>query len=66
MLPIVFAGPPPARGAEVLAGTLRAGQALSGVEGRAMALLRLDRIEDGALTVDGRPVTVERPAWIPA
>ena len=32
--------------------------------GRAMALLRLDRIEGADLTVDGRPVRVERPAWI--
>lgn len=64
MLPITFDGPPPAYGAEVLAGTLRAGEVLSGVDGRAMALLRLDRIEDADLTVDGRPVRVERPDWI--
>ena len=64
MLPLVFEGAPPAPGAEVLAGTLRAGQVLSGADGRAMALLRLDRIEGVALTVDGRPVTVERPAWV--
>jgi len=66
MLPITFAGPPPAIGAEVLAGELRAGQVLSGVTGRAMALLRLDRAEGAALTVDHRPVTVERPAWVDA
>jgi folate-binding protein YgfZ len=63
MLPITFDGPPPAFGAEVLAGELRAGEVLSGADGRAMAALRLDRIEGAALTVDGRPVTVERPAW---
>jgi folate-binding protein YgfZ len=63
MLPITFEGPAPAWGAEVLAGALRAGEALSGRDGRAMALLRLDRIEDAELTVDGRPVRVERPAW---
>ena len=63
MLPIAFDGEAPAPGAEVLAGELRAGEVLSGVGGRAMALLRLDRIA-GALTVDGRPVRVERPAWI--
>ena len=63
MLPIAFNGPSPAFGAEVLAGTLRAGEALSGRDGRAMALLRLDRIEGAALTVDGRPVRVEVPAW---
>lgn len=61
MLPITFAGPAPAFGAEVLNGELRAGQVLSGVPGRAMALLRLDRCEGATLTVDGRPVTVERP-----
>ncbi|MFZ4607939.1 MAG: YgfZ/GcvT domain-containing protein [Caulobacter sp.] len=66
MLPISFKGEPPAFGAEVLNGELRAGQVLSGIPGRAMALLRLDRIEDAALTVDGRPVTVERPAWTQA
>jgi folate-binding protein YgfZ len=66
MLPITFVGPPPAAGAEVLAGELRAGQVLSGAPGRAMALLRLDRAVGAALTVDGRAVTVERPGWIEA
>jgi folate-binding protein YgfZ len=66
MLPIVFDGPPPPPGAEVLAGELRAGEVLSGGDGRAMAALRLDRIGGGNLTVDGRPVRVERPAWFAA
>ena len=65
MLPIAFDGPPPAFGAEVLAGELRAGEVLSGRDGRAMALLRLDRIEGADLTVDGRPVTVDWPDWVP-
>ncbi|WP_372782957.1 folate-binding protein YgfZ [Phenylobacterium sp.] len=63
MLPIAFEGAAPAPGSEVLAGDLRAGEVLSGGEGRAMALLRLDRAEGASLTVDGRPVSVERPAW---
>lgn len=63
MLPIVFEGAAPAHGAEILAGTLRAGEVLSGVEGRAMALVRLDRIDGAELTVDGRTVRVERPRW---
>ena len=62
MLPIAFDGPAPAFGAEVLNGELRAGEVLSGRDGAAMALLRLDRIE-GDLTVDGRAVTVRRPDW---
>jgi folate-binding protein YgfZ len=64
MLPITFNGPPPPFGAEVLNGDLRAGEVLSGRDGGAIALLRLDRL-DGALTVEGRPVTVKRPAWMP-
>lgn len=66
MLPIAFDGPPPPPGAEVLAGELRAGEVLSGREGRAMALLRLDRVEGAALSVDGRAVRVERPPWLDA
>jgi folate-binding protein YgfZ len=64
MLPIVFDGPAPAMGTEVLAGDLRAGEVLTGQGGRAMALLRLDRIEGASLTVEDRPVRVERPAWM--
>ncbi|HZW17108.1 MAG TPA: folate-binding protein [Brevundimonas sp.] len=63
MLPLAFDGPPPPFGAEVLNGELRAGEVLSGGEGTAMALLRLDRLE-GALTVNGRPVEVRRPGWM--
>lgn len=64
MLPITFDGPPPASGAEVLAGDLRAGEVLGGRDGRALALLRLDRIDGADLTVDGRSVHVERPDWL--
>ncbi len=64
MLPIAFDGPPPPFGAEVLNGDLRAGEVLSGRDGAAMALVRLDRI-DGDLTVDGRPVRIRRPDWLP-
>lgn len=63
MLPIRFEGPAPAPGSEILAGELRAGEVLSGTDGRAIALLRLDRAAAGALTVDGRPVVMEQPAW---
>ena len=63
MLPLAFDGPAPTAGAEVLAGELRAGVVTSAGEGRAIALLRLDRAEAGGLTVEGRPVTIERPAW---
>jgi len=63
MLPLTFDGEAPAAGAEILAGTLRAGEVLSGSAGRAMALVRLDRVEGASLTVDGRACEVERPGW---
>lgn len=63
MMPLDFDGAPPAFGAEVLKGDLRAGEVLSGRDGSVMALLRVDRI-DGDLTVDGRPVRLRRPAWM--
>ena len=50
----------------MLAGSLRAGEVLSGGEGRAMALLRLDRIQGVELTVDGRQARVDAPSWFPA
>ena len=63
MLPLDFDGPSPAFGTEVLKGELRAGEVLSGREGSAMALLRIDRL-DGDLAVDGRPVRLRKPAWM--
>jgi len=63
MLPLTFHGPAPPPGPEVRGGALRAGEVLSGGDGRAMALVRLDRIGGAALTVDGRACRVERPEW---
>jgi folate-binding protein YgfZ len=64
ILPIVFDGPPPAAGTEVLAGERRAGEVLSGQPGRAFALLRLDRALGADLTVDGRPARADVPDWM--
>jgi folate-binding protein YgfZ len=63
MMPLTFDGPPPAFGAEVLKGELRAGEVLTGRDGVVMALLRVDRI-DGDLTIDGRLVSLRRPSWM--
>lgn len=64
MAPIAFKGDPPAAGAEILAGERRAGEVLSSGPGRAMALVRLDRIEGAELSAQGVIVHVERPAWL--
>jgi folate-binding protein YgfZ len=63
MIPIRFDGPLPAFGAEILKGDLRAGQVLSGQDGRAIASMRLDRMA-GTLTIDGRPVHIDWPSWM--
>ena len=64
MVPVVFEGPAPPPGTELLAGELRAGEVLSGGPGRAIALVRLDRALGARLTVEGRPACVEPPAWM--
>ena len=65
MAPIAFDGPPPAAGAPLRAGELRAGQVSSSSEAGAMALLRLDRLGEGPLTLeDGRPWRVVWPDWM--
>jgi hypothetical protein len=65
MLPIFFKGPPPPFGAEILNGDRRAGEVLSGQEGRAMALIRLDRVGDGDLKVNGRPTPIDWQRRVP-
>jgi folate-binding protein YgfZ len=65
MLPITFDGPSPESGTEILAGDLRAGEVLSGADGRALALVRLDRALGAELTADDRSVRIETPAWFP-
>lgn len=51
-------------GGEILNGELRAGSVTSVIGAQAMAVMRLDRL-DGTLTLDGQPVRVERPDWLP-
>lgn len=64
LVPIAFDGPPPPFGAEVLKGELRAGEIRSARDGRALALLRLDRAAGGGLTVEGRAVRLDPPDWL--
>ncbi len=65
-----FEGPAPPPGAEVLcqdddaATALRAGEVLSGCDGRALALMRLDRAVGRPLSVDGRRVRLSPADWL--
>jgi folate-binding protein YgfZ len=63
MAPVTFEGPPPPFGAPILNGELRAGEVRGGVDGRALALLRIDRSR-GALQCENRPVALALPTWL--
>ncbi len=66
LCPIVFEGEAPEYGAAVNAGAADLGEVRSGAQGRAIALLRLDRAlaaPDG-LAVAGRPVRLAPPVWL--
>lgn len=67
--PITFDGEAPAFGAPVRAGEAEIGSVRTGVRGRAIALLRLDRaheaMEHGVnLTAAGREVRLDPPPWL--
>lgn len=57
IVPVKFEGPPPAQGAEVIAGEKTAGTIGSVTEGYALAMLRLDRIGDALAA--GKTITAE-------
>lgn len=64
--PVIAEGVPrgAGAGAPVLVGEREAGTIGAAVDGRAVAIVRLDRIEDGArATVGGLPVELKLPEW---
>ncbi|MCR6644127.1 MAG: folate-binding protein [Terricaulis sp.] len=67
--PVVFEGAAPAYDAVISAGTAEIGRIRTGAEGRAIALLRLDRAlaaaEDNVpLTAEGREIRLDPPDWL--
>lgn len=67
--PVVFEGEALAFGTPVLAGEAEIGSVRTGVAGRAIALLRLDRALEAvaagkALTADGREIRLDPPPWL--
>jgi len=62
--PVIVSGIEAPAGTPVVAGSREAGAIGEVVEGRAVAIIRLDRITDtAAVTVGGKPVTVELPPY---
>ncbi len=67
--PLVFEGPPPPPGTPVRAGEAELGTVRSGLAGRAIAFLRLDRaLEAGdrgkTLSAGEQTVRIDPPAWL--
>lgn len=67
--PVAFEGAPPAYGAAIMAGAADIGAVRSGVAGRALTLLRLDRAAEAAekgqaLTAEGRSMRLDPPEWL--
>jgi len=58
-----YEGHAPEAGAEILNIDKRAGEVLAATQGYGLALMRIDRRE-GDLSTDGKPVTLNIPAWI--
>ena len=61
--PVIVAGVGAPAGSAVVAGGRDAGPIGRVVDGRAVAIVRLDRFDGGEVTVEGRPVTVSLPEW---
>lgn len=64
LLPIFFEGPAPAPGSLIAAGERAAGDVRSAIDGRAMALVRLEFLEAPLELEDGRPCHVSLPSWL--
>jgi folate-binding protein YgfZ len=61
--PVIVSGVEAPAGTPVVVGGREAGAVGLAVDGRAVAVVRLDRFDGGAVTVDGVPVEVTLPAW---
>ncbi|MEM7225277.1 MAG: folate-binding protein [Pseudomonadota bacterium] len=63
LLPVEISGPLPEPGTAVMAGAKEVGQLRSRVDGRGLALLRLEAL-DSELTADGAKLTPVKPDWL--
>ena len=61
--PVIVSGVEAAAGSAVVAGGRDSGPIGRVVDGRAVAIVRLDRFDGGEVTVEGKPVTVSLPEW---
>ncbi|MCB1378877.1 MAG: folate-binding protein YgfZ [Alphaproteobacteria bacterium] len=66
ILPLRLSAPPPAKGSEIRSGDKLIGTLLSSAGGRALGLIRLDRLAEctAPLLTDAVTVTVLKPRWV--
>ena len=69
LCPVTFDGEAPAFGTTITAGAGEIGSIRTGVEGRAIALLRLDRAQDAlekgdSLVAGGKVLHLDAPLWL--
>ena len=64
LVAVDFEGPPPPHGTPIMSDRVEVGEIRSGIRGRAMAMLRRDRMEDGRLTANGLPIAPRSPVWM--
>ena len=62
--PLAVEGGAIGAGSEILAGDLRAGQVLTSIPSRALALLRIDRATGQQMTIGDRPARLDVPPWL--
>ncbi len=68
VIPVAYDGPAPQAGATVMAGEKAVGTMGSSAAGRALASLRIDRVEEAlaqgaSLHAAGVPIRLAKPSW---
>jgi tRNA-modifying protein YgfZ len=61
--PVIVSGIDAPAGSAVIAGGREAGNIGAVVDGKAVAIVRLDRFDGGEVTVEGKAVTITLPDW---
>lgn len=69
IIPFAVCGRPPAEGTPILAGGKTIGRLGSGMDGRALGLVRLDRLEEAragghVVEAEGAALVAEKPGWM--
>lgn len=64
LVPVTFDGDPPAPGTPVKYGDVEIGEIRSAAGGRAIALIRLDRLDAETLSADETHLSPEKPDWM--